>query len=365
MTLARRYFLKLMTVICAGFSIGRSKGATGDRVTFGAIRWDAWYTDLDESARAQRNLSVSEFKERAPSHCADDHGVLRCDGSTAVLDAEIRSAAAGGLTYWAFVWTPEESGLHRAFELYESSPLKNLIKWCAITSLGNFGSKPYSADQTRKKIESFARRFSQDNYQTVVSGRPLLFLNWYESEVGSHFSGETELVADMIRALREQTRRIRGKEPYIVIMAGDPKRSAMLCRNLGGDAISNYIPGFRPGNKSSYLDLASQAEAYWGSMAETGVKVIVDAIIGWDTRPRLREKGASLVRYYKMSTPVEFFRHLKNAILFIDRNASVCEARTILVYSWNECDEGGCMLPTLGDRSAGHLRALAQAADRN
>ena len=169
----------------------------------------------------------------------------------------------------------------------------------------------------------------------------------------------------MISDLKEGVRRIRGAEPYIVIMAGDPTRSAMLCRELGADAISNYIPGFKPGNNSSYDDLSSQAEAYWALMAKTGVKVIVDAIIGWDTRPRLRARGAPLEKYYRMSTPVEFFRHLSNAILFTERNASVCEARTILIYSWNECDEGGCMLPTLGDRSAGHLRALSRAVGRN
>ena len=139
MALTRRYLIQLVGVVCTAFGIGRTKAAGGEKIIFGAIRWDAWYGTVNESAYAQRNLSISEFEGRAPSHCVDDHGSLRCNGSEAVLEAEIRTASAAGLSYWAFVWTPEKSSLHRAFELYESSPLKNQIKWCAITSLGNFG----------------------------------------------------------------------------------------------------------------------------------------------------------------------------------------------------------------------------------
>jgi hypothetical protein len=31
----------------------------------------------------------------------------------------------------------------------------------------------------------------------------------------------------------------------------------------------------------------------------------------------------------------------------------------LLIYSWDECDEGGCLMPTHGDPTGRHLSAIA------
>ena len=39
-----------------------------------------------------------------------------------------------------------------------------------------------------------------------------------------------------------------------------------------------------------------------------------------------------------------------DAISFIRSNAQLCSSKLLLIYSWNEFDEGGnCLCPTLGD----------------
>jgi hypothetical protein len=67
-----------------------------------------------------------------------------------------------------------------------------------------------------------------------------------------------------------------------------------------------------------------------------------------------------------MATPSEFTEHMRAALEFVRKSTNLCASRTILVYSWDECDEGGCIMPTVGDPGGSYLRAVwrALALDR-
>ena len=58
------------------------------------------------------------------------------------------------------------------------------------------------------------------------------------------------------------------------------------------------------------------------------------------------------------ATPEEFTRHIQRGIDFVRTHPKECEAQSLLVYSWDECDEGGGILPTHGDPGGAYLRAL-------
>jgi hypothetical protein len=38
--------------------------------------------------------------------------------------------------------------------------------------------------------------------------------------------------------------------------------------------------------------------------------------------------------------------HLQAAVSFVVANPTSCASKAILIYSWDECDEFGCMIPS-------------------
>jgi hypothetical protein len=51
--------------------------------------------------------------------------------------------------------------------------------------------------------------------------------------------------------------------------------------------------------------------------------------------------------------------HLRAAVEFIDSHDLACPSKVLLIYSWNECEEGGALVPSLGDPQGSYLTAIA------
>ena len=61
------------------------------------------------------------------------------------------------------------------------------------------------------------------------------------------------------------------------------------------------------------------------------------------------------------ATPTEIAAHLGRALDFVKTHPDVCTANTIIMYAWNEHDEGGWLCPTRtpsGQPDASRLDAL-------
>jgi hypothetical protein len=50
---------------------------------------------------------------------------------------------------------------------------------------------------------------------------------------------------------------------------------------------------------------------------------------------------------------------MRAAVDFILDHPKSCPANALLIYSWNECDEGGGLIPTRGDPKGSYLDAIA------
>jgi hypothetical protein len=46
------------------------------------------------------------------------------------------------------------------------------------------------------------------------------------------------------------------------------------------------------------------------------------------------------------ATAEEIAKHLQNALAFVKDNPKTCPANAIIMYAWNEHDEGGWLVPT-------------------
>jgi hypothetical protein len=360
----------LLAAIPPALVMGRARAAP-PKALIGAIRWDAWYGKSDDSVYPQNNLAPTDYQKRAPIHCSVGNGEVSCIGTQSVMDAEIRAASRAGIAFWAFDWFPPSSSLRIAWSLYQSSSLNQLVKWCPILGLAEIGSASSSQEEIKQKHAAWVARMGAPNFFGVdMQGvkRPLVFLYYRADELNTYFKNTAALHAS-IDGLRKTAISANVGNPYVVIF--DPALDMGLFRESGADAISNYIGNFKTRPGATFVDLDSQIRRYWDRMAATGAPMIPIAQIGWDTRPRLdhpvpwAKPGEGEVKttnsYFPLASPNEFSAHMKEAISFIDSHAASCPSRVILLYSWDECDEGGCIMPTLGDPTGKYLAAISEA----
>jgi len=289
---------------------------------------------------------------------------------------EIRAAARAGLKYWAFDWyTDDDSSLRVAWNLYRASPCRDLINWCGVIGLDAIGCVPFGSGKWRVAVAQWATYLREPGYQKVVINgveRPLLYLLWDENQLRWFFGNDVGNVKVCLQYLRMLLVEEGGEAPYVVLLDGLP--GAEVTRAIGADAISNYISGFK-GNGSGpfpYAELDKQTQKYWETLASSGCDMIPIAMVGWDNRPR-QEKPVpwqpakptpNPIRYFIAPTSKEFASHIASAVDFIDRSRIACPSKTLLIYSWNECDEGGGMMPTIANPDAPYLAAVASVIAR-
>ncbi|MGW3956018.1 hypothetical protein ACWEKM_35070 [Streptomyces sp. NPDC004752] len=248
-----------------------------------------------------------------------------------VMDQEIHYAAAAGIDYWAFVYYPQDP-LAQGRELYLSSDYKDDVNWCAILD-GNF----LSAFDTN--LAELASYFGESNYQKVLGDRPLVY-----------FLSAPD--AGQVTEMRAKAVEVGASDPYIVVMAWTAQTAADLKTVVGADAVSRYATG--AGNGATYAALAASETALWSSYGSAAGEVVPTVTTGWDERPRYDypvswEPDYTTFKssWAQQATPAEIASHLSGAISWNNANKAKTPANTVLIYAWNEFDEGGWICPTL------------------
>lgn len=102
------------------------------------------------------------------------------------------------------------------------------------------------------------------------------------------------------------------------------------------------------------------AEAFWTTMGSTGTPIVPICQTGWDTRPRI-QRPPSFVKikphfgesaYVVAPSPAQLTAHLQAAVSYVTANPTICPSKAIIIYSWDECDEGGnALIPSYGGAS--------------
>ncbi|MFI1092336.1 hypothetical protein [Streptomyces sp. NPDC020917] len=259
---------------------------------------------------------------------------VNSDGaSQGVMDQEIHYAAAAGIDYWAFVYYPQEP-LAQGRELYLSSAYKDDVNWCAIAD-GNFLSA-FDAN-----LAELASHFGETNYQKVLSGRPLVYF----------FSAPT---ADQVTKMRAKATEAGVPDPYIVVMGWTAPSAGALKTAVGADAVSRYATG--AGNGAAYSSLAASETAQWSDYATAAGQVVPTVTTGWDERPRYDypvswepDYSTFANSWAQQATPGEIATHLGGAVSWSNTHTANTPANTVLIYAWNEFDEGGWICPTLAE----------------
>lgn len=347
----------------------------------GAIRWDAWYQwgAGDVSGGAQKQFSVAGLQSRAPwfSQLISPYQV-KSIGTQANVDTECQMAATAGIDYFAFLnYQPgsplgyADANMSLAWNYYQASPNKNLVKWCWLSAATQWLSTNFADNTWQPFLANMATtQCTQANYQKVLGNRPLVFI----------FNLTTQNTANMATAVAYFRAQCTGAglgTPYMVMQTdggGSVVQLAARATACGLDAVSNYatpvLYEFGATLPASYDTLDTNMQATWAAQAAAG-KVVPTGCSGWDMRCRILAPESGSTRpprigdlcYWSNPTPARVGQHVQSLMSFVAANSAACDAQAALLYSWTECTEGSvrALIPTLGDPPVGGTTGLLTA----
>ncbi len=310
-----------------------------DRPSVGAIRWDAW-SGGGVTEQVEQTLSPEKHRLRLPWFAKiDAAGRARIDASAeGIMEQEIAYAKQAGLNYWAFLTYPEADAMSSALARYLRSPKRADLGFCLI--LHQTLSVP--AARWPAERDRVIKLLQEPGYQKV-GARPLVF--------AFDLKTETPTIKQRFAELRASAKSA-GLDPYFVYMGWNPARDFKAHAVEGFAAVSAYA---NPGAEPSFTKYADDFEQRAGAGARATKTPYVPLVTtGWDKRPRQDhpvswEKNPAYAKqptFPATAMPDEIAAHLRHALAFVQANPSVCPANTIIVYAWNEHDEGGWLCPT-------------------
>jgi hypothetical protein len=346
-------FIVMMTILstasCAKHAVESDIIIESKSVLVGVIRWDAWYkmensisSTTTPPAVVEQTLSPEKYHFRAPFFAKIESGkVLLPVISQALIDQEILLARNAGIDYFAYCWYKDDgSGLAEARKYHNKSSYRKDVKMCAVIENGHF-----SAD---KEIDGLIAAFGQDNYQTVLGGRPLVY-----------FFSASSITATTISKIKSKAKANNIHDPYFVMMGfNNPSADA---KNTGCEGISKYTSG--GSNGAAFSTNAGYERASWNAFKNTGMQVIPIVTSGWDPRPRIERTdigwwGTATYCsdcWIQQATAQEVANQVDAALIWVKENKTSCNANSILIYAWCENDEGGWIAPTINDYHNGVL----------
>lgn len=302
----------------------------------GVIRWDAWVGSGNAVGNeVNESLSPNQFHDKLPfyANVLGPNSVNIDATSQSIMDQEIDFAVRAGLDYWAFIWYPSSSGLHQSRELYLNSTRKNDIDFSLVVESVRFGSNQITHQE-------LANSFLDPSYQTVLGGRPLLY-----------FFDNKDITPADVSTIRSLSIAQGTGDPYITIMHIPVGDFATEFNTYGFDAASRYATTWiGDGGPHSNLVTADAGQWNWFD-SSLGLEVIPHVTTGWDNRPRILNPSPfwnpASNSWVEPATPTEIADHVADAVQWVADNPSAAAANNILLYAWNEFDEGGSLAPNL------------------
>ena len=352
MTTRSRYIISLITIASVYISIGSAHD--DNQPIAGAIYWPGW----TENSKWANNLKPKEWNSRLPFYAKFSQGKfeVRSDNQ-AVMDQEIKYAKDAGLDYFAFDFSSDEKGT--GLPLFLASKYKDEINFCVLL-LGD--NKKGAWPDTVKYL---VRLFAEPTYQKVIGGRPLVF-RYYVERMAEEF-GSARAAREALDYLRSETVKVGLKAPYIVAQMWNAQDGAKYADTMGFDALSAYsmsvdVETFQE-KEYPYSRLAKINHDFWDACKGTGKEVIPIVNAGWDVRPRWWDKDLMKLYnggeqpWFTAPTPSELANNIRDAIQWNRQNPAAGRANAVLIYAWNESDEGGWLVPTVSE-GTGRIDAI-------
>jgi hypothetical protein len=352
MSLTRRSLLASVSALAIyGSSSSLAESISIKRPLVGAIRWDAWYAPGSVVTTAvQKTLAPADYRWRLPFF-AEAHSNAPPTFPTASrpeIELEIRQAEFAGLDYWAFLSYGEGDPMSLALSQYLSVTQRKKLRFCLFTEVNRWGS----INQPAPLISEHIKLFSRPDYVRVQDNRPLYYLGFIDHKSTLERWKSPEGLEREIKRFRQAAIDAGVGNPYVVLAGTASELNGWA--TLGGDAVGAYAIS-DPRGAGPYSALVRLVEQRWEDLSKPGLPVVPTVVAGWDRRPRVehpvpwehsQKPGAGMQYYFAAPTPAELSAHLRHALDFIARRSEEKRAPTVLIYAWNENDEGGWLVPT-------------------
>ncbi len=310
-----------------------------EKTTIGAIRWDAWYSHDGRAesivSQVEKTLSPAEYHFRAPffAKITDEGNIEMPEYTQEIFDKEMEYAKNAGIGYFAYLYYTGSMGAAR--KLHSTSKYKNDVK-IAMCLDGN-GIGKYEAREEIKEL------LKQDFYMTVLDGRPLMY---YYVNTGNR-KENMALVQSEIKYYRAYCVSQNIPEPFAVVM----NINGQEVNSIYGDAVSRYsISGT---SDKSFNDFILSVQSQWEGYQKSGMQYVPMMSFGWHAEPRHKNPvtwmTAEANSWVPYPTDDEIYNHVMYGLSYLDHpNAKeFTKLNTLILYAWNEHDEGSWLCPTL------------------
>ncbi len=306
-----------------------------ETTSVGAIRWDAWYGHNGDPqsvvSQVEKTLSPAKYHFRAPFFSSvTDEGKIEIQPYTQeIFDKEMEYAIGAGIDYFAYCWYDSDMKAARVF--HTQSKYRDKVKMCCMMD-GNAIGQSYA----HKEMETLLK---QSYYMTVLDGRPLMYYFGNNDNLAS--------IAADIKYYRELAEKIGVKPPYAVVM----NRSAADSLSICGDAVGSYAMSLSDGK--SFKELTDYSHDRWESWRTGGSQLVPLVSFGWHNLPRyenpVKWTTSNAQSYVQYGTDTELREALEYALEYMQKPGVdiMTMANTVLIYAWNEHDEGGWICPTI------------------
>lgn len=320
-----------------------------EKTLVGAIRWDAWVNPSEKwgganirpdnyiGAQMARSLGPAQYHYRAPyfTIVKSANEITFPDYTQEIFDEEMRYAMEAGIDYFMYCWYGEDDIMSSARKYHVNSQYRNNVKMCAMLNI---------ATVTNDDYDYWINNFKLDCWQKVDGNRPLI----YADNVA-----DQRYTAHIVNKFRNKCMEAGLGNPYIIGLeqfGATPEN----VKELGFDAIGDYAAGGGV-DAGEFKDLAHDIWIQWYEWKAKGIQIVPLVSTGWDRRPRIDHPVTwegptkNKLDFTNTATPQEIADHLKQALDFNKNNPDLTTANTVLIYAWNEHDEGGWLCPTLVD----------------
>jgi hypothetical protein len=323
------------------------------RVHVGAYWWDGWF----EGSPYIRAPLTTEFAGREP--------VWGWRGDRQeVADQCIQLAAKYGIDFFAFLWYPpaiwafpggQPSGVMNnglRFFLASQTPERRHVGFLIMVVHAP------KADDWEQTCRQWAREYLSHERSQRIEGRPALF--FYElSELERKLNG-CENVKHSLETLRRIAREAGCPNPFLVLRAQGAEASQL--RSLGFDGATDYANAYASPGEHPYESLIACGRRTWDQYAGRRLNYIPSITAGWDGRPREWQKQP-YYRYWFRRSPDDVGHYVRTGLDWIRAHPQdVPRTPMLMIYAWNEVDEGGAICPTKKEGAA-YLQALRNAVD--
>lgn len=338
----RLILLAIVSAISSLAALYAGDTAMTNRPIVGVIRWDAFYGTGNVVEAVEKSLGPARYHNRAPFFAkVIGKDKLCINGDTdEIMAQEIAYAAEAGV-YWAFLTYHWQGSMALPLRRFLEHRDRKKVKFTLI--LDDISLQDQWDEHYRKVTLDSC---TMSNYQTVLDGRPLVY--FFNAK-----SADKKRLAELRALILGET----GRNPYfILLMHGIEQKKWPEMKKLGYDASTKYAQFAR--KKMFFAAFDKQIRADWKSWAKKKYQHSPLLSAGWDNRPRyynpvpwVKKSNSMLSRYCETPTPQELAAHVKAGMDFVYKNKKVCEAQNLLMYAWNENDEGGWLCPTLNPKT--------------